>query len=419
MTARTPWQWRSPVAIGVVVAIAVLALMPLGRMSELGILIAVIYCAWALVRRDAQPGTWQRDDAWRVLIVLALAYVAPALLSAIDAVDPSTSWRTALTAPRFAALAACLMMTLRDGDAARVRVAPWVALIVTIWTLDALVQALTGWSLAGHLDSDRVSGIFGDENLKIGPVLAVLSPFVLDQAWRRFGLKGLALVWVLIATAVLLAGARAAWIMYAVVTLGMAWRVTGSARRFASVIALVGVLGIAIGVVAYHASERFAARVDRTLALTQGTAHGLDYALAWRLPIFRTATEMALAHPINGVGVRGYRHAYPDYAAADDHWLRETGEGAFHPHQIVLEIAAETGAIGLLAWLSAVIVAWRAWRRQSPAARANAFAPALALFAMLFPLNTHFAFYSSFWGLMLWWLIGLWLAHWPRAETGS
>ena len=33
-----------------------------------------------------------------------------------------------------------------------------------------------------------------------------------------------------------------------------------------------------------------------------------------------------------------------------------------------------------------------------------------ALAAMLFPLNTHYAVYSSFWGLLLMGVIAVWLA---------
>jgi hypothetical protein len=29
---------------------------------------------------------------------------------------------------------------------------------------------------------------------------------------------------------------------------------------------------------------------------------------------------------------------------------------------------------------------------------------------MLFPLNTHLAFYSAWWGLLFGWLLGLWCA---------
>jgi hypothetical protein len=34
----------------------------------------------------------------------------------------------------------------------------------------------------------------------------------------------------------------------------------------------------------------------------------------------------------------------------------------------------------------------------------------LALGVMLFPLNTHLAFYSAWWGLLFAWLLGLWCA---------
>ena len=74
----------------------------------------------------------------------------------------------------------------------------------------------------------------------------------------------------------------------------------------------------------------------------------------------------------------------------------------------MLEILTETGAIGLLLWLAAVVLALRAWRRVGAAARARAFPVSLALGVMLFPLNTHLAFYSAWWGLLFAWLLGLW-----------
>jgi len=96
--------------------------------------------------------------------------------------------------------------------------------------------------------------------------------------------------------------------------------------------------------------------------------------------------------------VRGFRDAYALHAPADDRWLQGEHEGAFHAHQIVLEIASETGTIGLLIWLAGAALAWRAWRWSSPAAQARARVPALALAVTVFPFNTHLAFYSTFWG---------------------
>ena len=146
-----------------------------------------------------------------------------------------------------------------------------------------------------------------------------------------------------------------------------------------------------------------------------GTDQSIDTALSGRLEIWHTGVNMFMAHPINGVGVRGFRYAYPQYAAANDHFVVTTeacgvGEGACHAHQLVLEVLAETGTLGLLLWLAGVALAWRAWRRVGAAARARAFPTTLALGVMLFPLNTHLAFYSAWWGLLFAWLLGLWCA---------
>jgi O-antigen ligase len=145
-----------------------------------------------------------------------------------------------------------------------------------------------------------------------------------------------------------------------------------------------------------------------------GTDQSIDSALTGRLDIWHASVEMFAAHPITGVGVRGFRYAYPHYVPANDHFLVDEscgeGEGACHPHQLVLEILTETGAIGLLLWLAAVALALRAWRRVGAAARARAFPVTLALGVMLFPLNTHLAFYSAWWGLLFGWLLGLWCA---------
>ena len=163
-----------------------------------------------------------------------------------------------------------------------------------------------------------------------------------------------------------------------------------------------------LGAGAYHWSGRFEERVARTLAFTRGDEAAIDFALAGRLPIWRTAVGMAAAHPVNGVGVRGFRYAYPAHAAPGDPWVQtDTNTGALHAHQLVLELLAETGIVGLLAWCAAAFVLWRAHRRVRGDARTLAWAPGVALLAMAFPLNTHFAFYSAYWGLVFWWLLAL------------
>jgi O-antigen ligase len=388
----------------------VVALLPLGRSSELGTFLCLLGVILLFAR---EPRALQEHAGARLLLWLLGAYVGAALLSAFDSVAPGKSWGTVAAVLRYAPLGlyACFAIR-RDSKLQALYVA--VALVLALWTVDAWVQALTGWSLGGHAEAERVSGIFGATDLKLGPTLAVLSPFALWVARRRWGLLGLLFAFVLMLGPVLLAGSRAAWLCYALVALGFAWREARSPLRFAGFCVIAALLLALAGGIAWKTSTRFQLRMDRTLLALQGTDQSIDTALTGRLDIWHTSVEMIAAHPISGVGVRGFRYAYPHYAPANDHFLTAescgVGEGACHPHQLVLEILTETGVLGLSLWLAAVVLAWRAWRQAGSAARSRAFPVSLALGVMLFPLNTHLAFYSAWWGLLFGWLLGLWCA---------
>ena len=390
--------------------VAVIFLLPFGRASEAGVLACMVGAVIVFARA---PRTWQERPGAKLLLALWACYFAAALVSAFDAVAPGKSWSTVAAFVRFAPFGVYVCWVVRD--AARVR-AMWfaVGVIVALWALDAWVQALSGYSLGGHADPQRISGIFGAGNLKLGPVLAVLSPFVLWGARARFGRAGLVAAVLFLLGPVLLAGSRAAWLMYALVVTACFWRETRAPLRFVVWLACAcAVVALAIGV-AWKVSPRFDQRLDRTLLAFGGSAQALDAASSGRLEIWRDALRMAAAHPVNGVGVRGFRYAYPEYAQAGDRFLGVEAcgadEGACHPHQIVLEVLDETGAVGLALWLAGIALAWRAWRGADRAARERAWPVSLALGVMLFPLDTHLAFYSAWWGLLFWWLLGLWCA---------
>jgi len=389
----------------------VVALLPFGRSSELGTALCLLGVILLFAR---EPQALRQHAGARLLLWLLAAYVGAALLSAVDAIAPGKSWGTVAALLRYAPLGlyACFAIR-REHKLQALYVA--VALVLGLWCVDACVQALTGWSLGGHAEAERVSGIFGADNLKLGPALAVLSPFALWAARRRWGLPGLMLAFVLVLGPVLLAGSRAAWLCYALVALGFAWREARSSWRFAGFCVIAVALLALAGGVAWKTSSRFQERMERTLLALHGTDQSIDTALSGRLDIWRTSVAMIAAHPVNGVGVRGFRYAYPAYAPANDWFVVSgeacgVGEGACHAHQLVLEVLTETGAVGLLLWLAALVLALRAWRRVGVAARTRAFPVTLALGVMLFPLNTHLAFYSAWWGLLFGWLLGLWCA---------
>ncbi|WP_114241775.1 O-antigen ligase [Dyella sp. C9] len=389
----------------------VIALLPLGRSSELGTFLCLVGVVLLFVR---QPGALRDHAGARLLLWLLGAYIAAALLSAVDSLAPGKSWSTVAALLRYVPLGLYACFAIRREEKLEALYLA-VAVVVAFWAVDAWVQALTGWSLGGRAEAERISGIFGATNLKLGPSLAVLSPFVLWSAGRRWGTKGLLLSFLLLLGPVLLSGSRASWLCYALVALGFAWHASRSPMRFMAAAAGGTLLLLLAGGIAWKTSDRFQLRMDRTLQALHGSDQSLDTALSGRLDIWRTSVAMFRAHPVNGVGVRAYRDAYPAYAPPNDHFVVSgeacgVGEGACHAHQWVLEVLTETGTLGLLCWLAAIVLAVRAWRRVGAAARQRAFPATLALGVMLFPFNTHLAFYSAWWGLLFAWLLGLWCA---------
>jgi len=388
----------------------VIALLPVGRSSELGTLLCLIGTVLLFVRH---PRALHGHAGARLLLVLLACYVGAALLSSFDAVAPGKSWGSTVGLLRYVPLGLYACFAIRRN--ARLSALLYaVAVVLAVWVADAWLQALTGLSLGGPADPRRISGIFGADNLKLGPTLAVLAPFALWAARERWGRTGLALAFLLLLGPVLLAGSRAGWLCYGLVALAFAWREAGSAHRFALWCGLGVALVALAGALAWRTSGRFQDRVVLTLAAFADDPQGLDEALTGRPAIWHASVRMLADHPWNGVGVRGFRYAYPDYAPPDDHFLVQEacgkGEGACHAHQLVLEVLSETGVAGLVLWLGGAFWALRAWRRVAPAARARAFPVTVALAVMLFPFNTHLAFYSAWWGLLFAWLLGLWCA---------
>ncbi|GAB3350370.1 O-antigen ligase [Lysobacter tyrosinilyticus] len=409
-TATEPvagWRW-APAWI-----LTYVALWPAPGYAEavlvLGALAAIVKLVASRFRGGAQLLS---SHAWALTSVLFCAYWVPELVSAFDAIDRAHAFAQTgedLRYLPFLWLVASAVATPRG----RYITFGGLAIIVGVWTLDALLQAITGTSplffgidaikqvISHHsmctaeqvAAADRLSGVLGPCNLKLGQVLASLSPFALYAAGRRFHTLG----WLVAAGAVgvvmLLAGSRASWITYGLVLLLSGWRLLGW-KKLMGVFAFGAVALVVMATTAPQVRER----IDRTLHALNANESGVDSALSGRGRIWGAALCMAREHPFNGVGARGFREAFP---ACDPEPAQAPawGEGpALHAHQLVLEVLSETGGFGLLMWLAGVALAWRAWRFADEAAREAARPAMLALVATVFPFNTHLAFYSTFWG---------------------
>lgn len=401
------WRW-APAWV-----LAYVALWPAPGYAEGILVLGALVAIFKLVSSRFRGGTLLLShQAWALTSVLFFAYWLPELVSSFDAVDPGRSLREAAADLRylpFLWLAASAVANARG----RRTTFGGLAIIMGIWTVDALLQAMTGTSpLFAGIDAikhaisgrgmctaeevavaDRLSGILGPCNLKLGLVIASLSPFPLLLAGRRFGSAGWLAAAAAVGIVVVLAGSRASWLTYALVLVFSGWRLLGW-KKLLAVFAFGALVLVALTVVSSDVRER----VQRTTHVFAADEEGVDTALSGRSRIWGAAVCMVRSHPFNGVGARGFREAFPQCDPQPGE-VAQWGEGpAFHAHQIVLEVASETGVFGLLLWLAGAALAWRAWRYADAAARERARPAMLALVVTVFPLNTHLAFYSTFWG---------------------
>jgi O-antigen ligase len=398
-------------------AVAFIALLPFGRLSELPLSLFAI--ALAVLARSAENRARIRAAA-AFVVPLFLCYWIPMLLSTFDSFDVQKSTIQSAAALRYLAAALALSVLL-DAPSSRERVLRWTAWLLLFWAADAFVQLFFGRDVFGiAMHPDRLNALFVKKYQFFGPTLAMLSPLVLEHARRHWRPWAWAVSFALLLGAVMIAGMRAGWLTMALV-LGtyMLLMLKRENRELRRTVFTIPALAVIVLSVSYFASPLFQERLDVTRAFTSGQAQALDASSMERVPIFRAALKMYREHPLNGVGVRAFPAAYMVYAEPGDVHIEKSGgkSGATHAHNVVLEVMADTGSIGLFGLLLVVLFLARQRKLTTPGERHDAFPFALAVFLILFPLNSHFAIYGTYTSSLIWFLVGLWSASLRHAPA--
>ena len=385
-------------------------LFPFSRSVELPVLIMTLS---GIVLAFQQRQTLMQMPAIRLFSLLALCIWIPMLLSYPDTYSVKKTGGTIVVFFRLYFTGLFVIWALRDEERVKLLV-KLLAGLAAFWVADALFQAVVGYDLLGFAQiPSRLNGVFGETDWSLGVALPVLVPFLM-LALRD---KPLLMIGAFIASTVviLMAGSRGGWVSYAVVC---GWIILAETRKrnipFWKM-SVATVLVTAIGLLAIFQNPGTRARLDQTLLLFSGDEVLINRALSDRWTLWKVSANMIKAHPVNGVGIRAFRFAYPEYASADDPMVRpdqKTGRitGAAYAHQIVIEVLSEAGLIGLAGLAIFYIALIRVWQRANEYNRNRAFPFALAALAWLFPLNTHTAFYSSQWSQLVWLLLALYCA---------
>ena len=400
-------DWRSVASTMLVVSFVVL--LPAKTLFNVPILAMALAGAILWIRNG-----WQLlpRQSWQWLLVLFGCVWVPMLIASVDAVDPGRSLKSIGLYPRFLLAGIFVLWALRDQRTRR-----WVTLVTfglcAFWAIDAMVQAISGRNILwDEFVSGRLKGIFAPK-YRLGLSLAVFLPLVMDIVFRQRLVHpawGLLLPVVLAVIAMTLH--RNSWVMavFAMVAYGFfAIAIAGWRPRWQSV--LLGIVCICAIAVMGISNKNVSIRLQGVVQALTTEPERLEAQLGQRPDIWRAALRMFESNLLTGVGPRGFKSAYEAYAVGDDYWINlKPPQIPTHPHQTLLEIAAETGVLGIIGFIGWWLVLGLAWVRAKRASALLA-APWLLGFSItVFPANISKAFSSSATASLAWWLLLVGLA---------
>lgn len=289
----------------------------------------------------------------RAFVVVFGAYLATALASTLWAVDPDVALEGVVALATNMTIAGVLVLAIRDERdlwwilGGLLAGAGGIAAMVTLQTVTgAYEQDFFGFAgasvahIAGETDDIRATGPYEDPNffaqmmVAMVPLAAGLAMLRVDRRIRLLG-AGLA---GLMAVTVVLTFSRGALLALMAVGVALVYR----HRRNRAVVRGAVVLGI---VVLFALPGEYTARLTALGEVFDGGAASADDpSLQGRTSEMQAALQMFADRPAGGVGYANYPDLYLQYSP----WIgldprREPRE----PHSLYLEIAAETGILGL------------------------------------------------------------------------
>lgn len=327
----TTWGQRFVLLSIVLVPFATVSVATVGP-TALGMLVA----GWLAVAHRLGTGTL--DQVPRTVIalgILATSFVA----STAAAQAPASAVRITLTIILGVGFTLAVTAFIRGADLIRYATACLVmAGAVSAWSLAGAGQMTAG--VGGGVVTGRLQGPFAQPN-ELGAFCALVLPLcvaVLAAADSRRMRVGAGAVAALVATAGALSLSRGSWMGAAAGVLMLAIflpAVRRTLRHAAAVIA--GGLVLAAVVTAGSITSVLTERLGSI-----GTAGDNPY--DFRPELWATGLRVALDHPLLGVGPGQFKIASSNADYALYNYVAE------HPHNIVLTVAAEHGAYGLVAF---------------------------------------------------------------------
>ena len=346
----------------------------------------------------------------RLSFFLFLCLWLPMLIALLDAEALSPSSKTTFLYIHL--LFSCIFMVdeLRKKQTLQ-KIIIGIFFMMTFFCLDALLQFFAGKNLFGFPYSPPgPGGMFYPKNT-LAHFLALLFPVYFEYMRRHKNNYWKYACMLLYLCILLLSGKRSAWIMF--LSGGVLYATylifISKTIEYKKILAPAILIVFALSALSLSYPP-LKNRLTVTSGLFSGNYETINKATAKRLPIWETGLIIIKSHWINGIGARGFRHAYKDYASPDNFWVINR-DGQTHPHLAILEIVVETGIIGLCGYILFWIVIAKYASRLIRCKHSFGVAWLITVMLATLPYNAHLAFYGSYWASAIWWVVPFFIVY--------
>lgn len=349
------------------------------------------------------------DERIRLLLILFAGIWLPMVIATVDAESFERSLRTSL---RFCAylFAAVSIIHLAGRQRFEQRLLFGSFILMLLISLDGLLQWATGSDLLGYpaYADKRIVGIFYPRPY-MSLFLAIFSPLYYEAVRRlsaRYRFAWLSLIPLF--AAIVLGASRTAWMLNIIATAGYAYFYirTQSARPWRKIVLRAAGISV-VAVLILLQSDWLEQRMVVVGDLFSGNATLANQATSQRLPLWQSAFDIAQKYWVNGIGPRGFDAYYESHIPKNDPWFKQNGA---QPHLLLLEVAAETGVIGLLGYLlfylTLIVKLFSALSRN----HLQAIPWGLSALVAAFPLSSAMPLYGFYYAQLVWLPLTLFLA---------
>lgn len=239
------------------------------------------------------------------------------------------------------------------------------------------------------ISEGRFGGTFSDPNA-FGVVAAFLAPFIAGYSARDKSVGIFSrLVALLLVVAAFWSGTRTLLVglgVWLVLSLVKRWSSKGSILLLASV---VGIVLFAVPIITQFPSNPLIERTAKTVSIEKIKDFGKS-----RLLFGRIAIEAWKKKPVTGIGLGQFIESQDGFAKAalSENEYQELDGWRDNANNFYLQIAAETGIVGLLSWLSIFGVVILSFRKINSEPLTDAIVFSLVVLSVCLLTGPHFNF---------------------------